>query len=49
MDYEIRHQPEQKLFETEVDGRTALFNIVYLTEVSILFTPLFHAPLKGRG
>ena len=23
MDYEIRHQPEQKLFETEVDGRTA--------------------------
>lgn len=23
MDYEIIHQPEQKLFKTEVDGRTA--------------------------
>ena len=23
MDYEITHQPEQKLFKTEVDGRTA--------------------------
>ena len=23
MDYKITHQPEQKLFKTEVDGRTA--------------------------
>lgn len=23
MNYEIIHQPEQKLFKTEVDGRTA--------------------------
>ena len=23
MDYKIIHQPEQKLFKTEVDGRTA--------------------------
>ncbi|MSE90543.1 N-acetyltransferase, partial [Escherichia coli] len=23
MDYEIIHQPEQHLFKTEVDGRTA--------------------------
>lgn len=27
MDYEIIHQPEQKLFKTEVDGRTALCTI----------------------
>lgn len=27
MDYEIIHQPEQHLFKTEVDGRTALYNI----------------------
>lgn len=49
MDYEIRHQPEQKLFETEVDGRTAFVQYRLLNGSLDIIHTIVHAPLKGRG
>ena len=43
MDYEIRHQPEQKLFETEVDGRTAFVQYRLLNgSLDIIHLSLIH-------
>ena len=43
MDYEITHQPEQKLFKTEVDGRTA-----FVEYLDIIHT-IVPKPIEGRG
>lgn len=42
MDYKITHQPEQKLFKTEVDGRTAFVEYRLLGD----YLP---KPIGGRG
>ena len=39
MDYEIIHQPEQHLFKTEVDGRTAFVQYRLLGDSLDTFTP----------
>ena len=50
MNYEIIHQPEQKLFKTEVDGRTAFVQYRLIGDsLLILSTQLCHNPLKGGG
>ena len=45
MDYEIIHQPEQKLFKTEVDGRTAFVQYRLIGD-SLDIVP---QPIEGRG
>ena len=43
MEYEIIHQPEQNLFKTEVDGRTAF------VQYRLLGDSLVPRPIEGRG
>ena len=49
MNYEIIHQPEQKLFKTEVDGRTAFVQYRLIGDSLDISTQLCHNPLKGGG
>ena len=47
MDYEIRHQPEQKLFETEVDGRTAFVQYRLLNGSLDIIHTIVPRPIEG--
>ena len=49
MEYKIEHQPEQKLFKTEVEGRTAFVQYRLLNGgLDIIHTIVPH-PLEGQG
>lgn len=49
MDYEITHQPEQKLFKTEVDGRTAFVQYRLMGDSLDIIHTLVPRPLEGQG
>lgn len=49
MDYEITHQPEQKLFKTDVDGRTAFVQYRLIDGSLDIIHTLVPRPLEGRG
>lgn len=49
MDYEIIHQPEQKLFKTNVDGRTAFVQYRLINGSLDIIHTLVPRPLEGRG
>lgn len=49
MDYEITHQPEQKLFKTEVDGRTAFVQYRILDGSLDIIHTIVPRPLEGQG
>ena len=49
MDYEIIHQPEQHLFKTEVDGRTAFVQYRLLGDSLDIIHTIVPRPLEGRG
>ena len=49
MDYEIIHQPEQHLFKTEVDGRTAFVQYRLIGDSLDIIHTIVHNPLKGGG
>lgn len=49
MDYEIIHQPEQKLFKTNVDGRTAFVQYRLMNGSLDIIHTLVPRPLEGRG
>lgn len=49
MDYEIIHQPEQKLFKTEVDGRTAFVQYRLLGDSLDIIHTIVPRPIEGRG
>ena len=49
MDYKIIHQPEQKLFKTEVDGRTAFVEYRLLGNSLDIIKTIFPPPNEGRG
>lgn len=49
MDYEITHEPEQKLFKIEVDGRTAFVQYRLMNgDLDIIHT-IVPRPLEGQG
>ena len=48
MDYKITHQPEQKLFKTEVDGRTAFVEYRLLGDyLDIIHTCLLYTSVAA--
>lgn len=49
MDYKIIHQPEQKLFKTEVDGRTAFVEYRLLGDSLDIIHTIVPPPIEGRG
>ena len=49
MDYKIIHQPEQKLFKTEVDGRTAFVESRLLGNSLDFIHTIVPPPIEGRG
>ena len=49
MDYKITHQPEQKLFKTEVDGRTAFVEYRLLGDYLDIIHTIVPEPIEGRG
>ena len=49
MDYKIIHQPEQKLFKTEVDGRTAFVEYRLLGNSLDIIHTIVPPPIEGRG
>ena len=49
MDYEIIHQPEQHLFKTEVDGRTAFVQYRLLGDSLDIIHTIVPRPIEGRG
>ena len=49
MDYKITHQPEQKLFKTEVDGRTAFVEYRLLGDYLDIIHTIVPKPIEGRG
>ena len=49
MDYEITHQPEQKLFKTEVDGRTVFVEYRLLGDYLDIIHTIVPKPIEGRG
>ena len=49
MDYKITHQPEQKLFKTEVDGRTAFVEYRQLGDYLDIIHTIVPKPIEGRG
>ena len=49
MDYEIIHQPEQKLFKTEVDGRTAFVQYRLIGDSLDIIHTIVPQPIEGRG
>ncbi len=48
MDYEIIHQPEQHLFKTEVDGRTAFVQYRLLGDSLDIIHTIVPRPIEGR-
>ena len=49
MEYEIEHQPEQKLFKTEVEGRTAFVQYRLLNGGLYIIHTIVPRPLEGQG
>lgn len=49
MDYEIVHQPDQRLFKTEVDGRTAYAQYRIINGSLDIIHTIVPRPLEGRG
>ena len=49
MEYEIIHQPEQNLFKTEVDGRTAFVQYRLLGDSLDIIHTIVPRPIEGRG
>ena len=49
MDYKITHQPEQKLFKTEVDGRTAFVEYRLLGDYLDIIHTIVPKPIEGCG
>ena len=49
MDYKIIHQPEQHLFKTEVDGRTAFVQYRLLGDSFDITHTIVPRPIEGRG
>ena len=49
MEYEIEHQPEQKLFKTEVEGRTAFVQYRLLNGGLDISHTIVPRPLEGQG
>ena len=49
MDYKIEHQPEQKLFKTEVEGRTAFVQYRLLNGGLDIIHTIVPRPLEGQG
>lgn len=49
MDYEIIHQPEQHLFKTEVDGRTAFVQYRLLGDSLDIIHTIVPRPIEGHG
>lgn len=49
MDYEIIHQPEQQLFRTEVDGRTAFVQYRLIGDYLDIIHTIVPPPIEGRG
>lgn len=49
MDYEIIHQPEQNLFRTEVDGRTAFVEYRQIGDSFDIIHTIVPPPIEGRG
>ena len=48
MEYEIIHQPEQNLFKTEVDGRTAFVQYRLLGDSLDIIHTIVPRPIEGR-
>lgn len=49
MEYKIEHQPEQKLFKTEVEGRTAFVQYRLLHGSLDIIHTIVPRPLEGQG
>ncbi|WP_291584534.1 GNAT family N-acetyltransferase [Bacteroides sp.] len=49
MEYKIEHQPEQKLFKTEVEGRTAFVQYRLLNGSLDIIHTIVPRPLEGQG
>lgn len=49
MDYKITHQPEQHLFRTEVDGRTAFVEYRLIDDYLDIIHTIVPPPIEGRG
>ncbi len=49
MDYEITHQPEQKLFQTQVEGRTAFVQYRLVGDSLDIIHTIVPRPLEGKG
>ena len=49
MEYEIEHQPEQKLLKTEVEGRTAFVQYRLLNGGLDIIHTIVPRPLEGQG
>ena len=49
MQYKIEHQPEQKLFKTEVEGRTAFVQYRLLNGGLDIIHTIVPRPLEGQG
>ena len=49
MEYKIEHQPEQKLFKTEVEGRTAFVEYRLLNGGLDIIHTIVPRPLEGQG
>ena len=49
MEYEIEHQTEQKLFKTEVEGRTAFVQYRLLNGGLDIIHTIVPRPLEGQG
>lgn len=47
MEYEIIHQPEQNLFKTEVDGRTAFVQYRLLGDSLDIIHTIVPRPIEG--
>ncbi len=49
MDYQIIHQPDLKLFRTQVDDRTAFVEYRLLGEYLDIIHTIVPPPIEGRG
>lgn len=49
MDYEMTHQPEQKLFKAEIDGRTAFVQYRLMDGGLDIIHTVVPRPLEGQG
>ncbi|MEG1161677.1 GNAT family N-acetyltransferase [Bacteroides sp.] len=49
MDYEITHQPEQSLFQTQVEGRTAFVQYRLIDGSLDIIHTIVPRPLEGKG